>query len=396
MDEGKEVTACGPTASRDIAAHKVEEIDFLGYVLVVWRYKYLIAAASILVALIAGAIVCGIPRVYSATYVYRDWNFAEGEYEAFLNRLHSSENLEHIAKNLCESTGGVSLSLAARLKNEPEYVLKLVEFRVWPAYPDPVEVRGKEAIGPSVSELVFMTVKAHSRADVRRVAAVLRESVENLAPLLKAEHESRILVKKYNTLASEIEAGRYPLGLSLEEARAVLARLRKITPAAGVSEGGIGLQFDIGDKSEYLPLSYHIRAMETRAAELEEKMSGNEKKHAYYVDLAAFHRECIGELAHADVGAYTLEAYFAFIDERQRNSEKQEIQDYLSSYKKTVMNSTLSGRPVSESPRIEAVSKGLVRKTDVAFGIALVASVFAAFMIEGVRRQRLAVSAEHA
>jgi len=48
--------------------------------------------------------------------------------------------------------------------------------------------------------------------------------------------------------------------------------------------------------------------------------------------------------------------------------------------------------PVSENPKVYAVSKGAVKKTAIVFVVLLIVTAFAAFLLEGLGKSRAQIS----
>jgi len=72
--------------------------------------------------------------------------------------------------------------------------------------------------------------------------------------------------------------------------------------------------------------------------------------------------------------------------------ENRELKDYLNSYIKKIENRISISAPVTGKPSISAVAKGTVKKSAIVFVIALMLSVFAAFLIEGIQKSRAQAS----
>jgi hypothetical protein len=72
--------------------------------------------------------------------------------------------------------------------------------------------------------------------------------------------------------------------------------------------------------------------------------------------------------------------------------ESKELKDYLSSLIKKIDNRISAGVPITERPRIYAVSKGTVKKSAIVFAISLMISIFAAFLCEGIRKSQIPAS----
>ncbi|MBE0534386.1 MAG: hypothetical protein IH624_01865 [Phycisphaerae bacterium] len=388
MDEPREVlSACDGIASREAGSRPADDADLLDYLAIVWRYRYMITAGSILLTLIVAAAVHFGSQQYSVTYVYRDWDFLEEDYEVFLNRFYSSTNLGRIETAIAKG-GSSGSGLLSGWSTRKESAERIVRFSVWPEYSETRTTSMQDGSSPAVGELLRMTITCDSEEDLRFAGVVLRENIENLVPLLIVEKQLAGLIKSHTAKRASIEANRFPLSVLLTRNKAILERLRRIEPAGAADwDDRISLQFNIGSRSEYLPLAYHIRAVETQVLQAEEEMLSDEKTYRYYGDLTNVNEQLFNALKKPDSGL-TIAGFLSYVDEARRRSDEQEIKDFLSSYLKTLSNSLLTCAPVSELPGIECSGRGLVRKMAVAFFMGFAFTTAAAFLAEGIRRRK--------
>ncbi len=152
------------------------------------------------------------------------------------------------------------------------------------------------------------------------------------------------------------------------------------------------LQFDVGGKSEYLPIGYQIQTAESRVIQLEETIKDNERKYEYYEDLLGLNEKLFAEVKNKASSDYTIQQFRLFLLESAKETEKEELRDYLSSYIKRIENRIATSGPVIENPSIYAVSRGTVKKSAIVFVIAIMLSVFAAFLLEGLKKSRVKTS----
>jgi len=72
--------------------------------------------------------------------------------------------------------------------------------------------------------------------------------------------------------------------------------------------------------------------------------------------------------------------------------EKEELKDYLNSYIKRIENRIAASVPITENPGTYTISKGTAKKSAVVFAAALMISVFAAFLLEGLKKSQVQAS----
>jgi len=65
------------------------------------------------------------------------------------------------------------------------------------------------------------------------------------------------------------------------------------------------------------------------------------------------------------------------------------LKGYLNSYIKRIKNGISVSAPVSENPKISSIAKGTAKKSTIVFAVALMMSVFAAFLLEGFKQNKM-------
>ena len=146
------------------------------------------------------------------------------------------------------------------------------------------------------------------------------------------------------------------------------------------------LHLGVQSESEYLPLAYQIQAVETKVIELEGQIKADEQWYNYYKDLLVLNERILAELNDNLSSNYGIVEFKSFLVRLVENVEKQELKDYLNSYIKKIENRISVSAPVTEKPTIRPISKGAVKKNAVVFGVALILSIFASFLLEGFQK----------
>jgi len=409
-----------------------EEINLIDYFRVLWKRKWFILLGSIIPTLIVGLIIFFLPRDYTTTYTYdvkdqfrdrsgdrsgdqsgdqpgdrfrdqfRDqtvvdvsnWNLNEKNYTVLLNRFYSKENLSRILTRLQQA----SLSeFAESISNtsETKEIEKIVKFEALPPYIDLSKVKETdpiklEKIGQLKALLLNMTVTASSQKDISKIASVIRDNLENIVPVYLVAEQLNLSTREFKAKMAGIEKDKFALQLALKKSNSVLAKLKNVkTETLNKTEGDIMLQFDVGGRSEYLPIEYQIQTVESRIIQLEETIKDDENKYGYYKDLLSLNEKLFAEVKNKASSGYAIEQFRLFLLESVKEVEKEELKNYLSSYTKKVENRIAASTPVIENPSIYAVSKGTVKKTTIVFVISVMISVFAAFLLEGIRRSQV-------
>jgi len=396
-----------------------DEINLIDYFLVLWKRKWLIFLASVLPSLVVGLVIFLGPRIYTLTYTYdvkdqyreqfgdqhreqtamdvSSWNLDEKTYNVLLSRFYSKENLSRIIAKLQQegfNEYAESISSARGIKE----VEKLVKFEVLPPYIDLAKVKETdptrlEKIRQLKALLLNVTVTGSPKKDISKISSVIRDNLENTIPVYLVADQLNIAIKEFRARMAGIEEDKFALQLALKKGNSILAKLKNIeTETLDKTGSDIMLQFDVGGKSEYLPIEYQIQTAESRVIQLEETVKDNENKYKYYKNLLSLNKRLFAGTKDKMVADYTMQQFRSYLIELTKGIEQEELKDYLSSYIKGVESRIAMSTPVVENPSIYAVSKGTVKKSGIVFAVALMISTFAAFLLEGFKKSQVKTS----
>ena len=416
-----------------------DEINLIDYFRVLWKRKYFILLGSVLPALIVGLIFFSWPRKYKVTYVYdvsdrshydvsdrshydvsdrsrydvsdrshydvsdrscydvSNWNLNEKNYNVLLGKFYGEKNLNKIVNKLRESDLDGYAELITRVGGE-EDLKKFVDFGVLPSYVDLSRVKVTdpaklEQIRQLKAQLLKLTITGKPKNDILKISLVIRDNLENVIPVYFAGEQLNTGIQQCRAKMADIEENRFNLRLALKTNKAILIKLKNIkADALDKAEGRITLQFDVGSRTEYLPVEYQIQATESKIIQFEEQIVANEKKYSYCDDLLALNEELFAKLNSKAPSYYTIQQFHAFLTDLAGSYKSEELEDYLSSYIKRIENRISASLPVTEEPRLSAISKGTAKKSAIVFAIALMISVFAAFLSEALQGSQVRAS----
>jgi hypothetical protein len=412
-----------------------DKIDLLDYLVVLWKRKNLVLLGSVLPALLVGGILFLSPRDYKVTYTYdvsdrsRDfsgtdatsrskysftmdvaersryalyaftadvgnWNLDERSYNVLLDLFYSKENLDGLANTLQKESAAeyAKLMRGARRRLKQE---RLVEFKTLPSYIDLSKIKETDpAVLRSIrklnAQLLNMTITARPKDKLPRICAVIRQNLEDELSVRLVAEQLGVAMRKLRSHMARIEGEKYALQLDLAKNKSVVAKFKNIElETASRAGSGVVLQFDLGTRSDFLPIEHQIQTVEMKIIELEETFKNNEKEYEYYRDLLGLNEKFFAVLENGAVSGYTLQHFYSFLVEFAEQVEKQELRDYLGSYIKSVENRMAASIPVTEQPSIYAVSNNTVKKSVIVFAACLIISMFAAFLLEGLQRIRV-------
>ena len=390
-----------PSNFQEKASTYEDEINLIDYFRVFWKRKYFILLGSVLPALLVGLILFFRPRDYKVTYVYdvkdqsvydiSSWNLDEKNYKVLLDRFYSEGNINRIVNKL-QKNGLAKYAELISKAGKGEDLKKFVDFEVLPPY---VDISKAKITDPNKLEqirqlkalLLKLTIIGRPKSDIPKISLVIRDNLESVIPVYFVEEHLNTAMQEYRAKMADIEENRFNLELALKRDKSILAKLKNIK--AGTSdktEGRIILEFDVGGRSEYLPVEYQIQATESGAIQLEEQIAANEKKYSYYDDLLTLNKKLFAELKDKTSPYYTIQQFHSFLTDLADSYKSKDLKDHLNSLIKKIENRVSAGAPVTEEPKVYGIRKGTVKKTAITFAVLLMMTIFAAFLLEGIQK----------
>ena len=101
----------------------------------------------------------------------------------------------------------------------------------------------------------------------------------------------------------------------MDKNRAILEKLKKAkTEPDNRAASGVVLQFDVGGKSESLPIEYQIQTAESIVIRLEETANDNENRYEYYEDLYGLNEKLLAHLKSRSSSAYIIQLFKDFLE----------------------------------------------------------------------------------
>jgi len=377
-----------------------DEINLMDYFIVLWKRKWFIFLASVLPALVVGLAIFLWPRDYKTTYTY-NMGLGEKAFKVLEDKFYSTENLGKLVEKL-QASGFNEYAKRLTGAGTEGGLRKLVSFQISPSYFEAIEPskakdldelqKFQEAIG----SLLVMHVGAQSKENIREIASVCRSNFEQIIPLYSEKEQLNSKIISFKEEMAVIEEERYTLNLELERKKSTLEKLKN----AG-SEGldklpsDIILQFNnIEGNSAYLPLPYQIQAAETQIINLEEQIRANKERYDYNTGLLKLNRKLFSHVEKLMPSYYTLGQFRVFLTDTlaEYKEDEQQLKDYLKAYIKRIENKIANVIPLVEKPKVYSVAKGTVKKSAVVFAIALMLSMFAAFLLEGLKKNQAQAS----
>lgn len=390
-----------PKNIKDKANTYEDEINLIDYFSVLWKRKWFIFLASVLPPLVVGLAIFIVPRDYKIAFIY-NMGLDEKGFKVLEDTFYSTENLEKLAEKL-QASGFNKYAKRRIAEVETDEGLKWsVSFEISPSYFEVIEPSKAKNLDElqkfqeTTGSLLIMRVGAQSKENIREIASVCRNNFEQIIPLYSEKEQLNNKIISFKEKMAGIEETRYTLNLELERKKSTLEKLKNSgTEDLSRLPSDIVLQFDnVGDNSAYLPLPYQIQAAETQLINLEEQIRANKEMYTYYTDLLNLNEKLFSYVKKVMPSHCTLEQFHSFLTNTlaEYNENEQQLLDYLKAYIKRIENKIANALPLVEKPKVYPVAKGTVKKSAIVFAVALMMSVFVAFLLEGLKKSQAQAS----
>ncbi|OHB65725.1 MAG: hypothetical protein A2Y77_06720 [Planctomycetes bacterium RBG_13_62_9] len=401
-------TASNPVESRQDGPREApyHEPAVLRYLRLLWQRRLLILGGSLLPAVLVALVLYLWPRKYTATFVY-ERPLTESEHSVLLRRFYSQENLDKIVGRLQEQKlvrYAQRLRAAAQTQQSFE---DLMRFEVAPMYPRRLQTTDpatSEKISAFEAKLLSVRVMGDSADEVSRVSAVVTGNVENVLPIYDIRNHLKESIKEFTDLATEIADDRFKMTVDLQKEKAKLEKLKGLdgaplgggtsearvgndpspqVPAAGTHDDSLVLQFNDLEKSrEFLPLSYQIRAVQSKIIDLEETLSSNAEKYNFYLQVLDLNNRLLGKIEGSLLTYYTVQEFLGFLGEQLLACKDEAVSDHLKSYIRKTENLVLVNTRAGERPVVFAMSKHIAKNSSLTFVLSLMFAMFVAVLLE--------------
>ncbi len=355
------------------------------YLQLLWRRRRWIVLASVVPALLTVSSLSLWPRKYTATFVY-ERPLSEREYTVLLRRFYSRENLDKIIAHLREQKLADYARSFDKTRTEESFE-RLIQFEVSPMYPkrlvttDPAT---SERISAFQARLLFVKVIGNSKEEVAGASVVITGNIENVLPLYDIRNALKESIQQFKTCVAEIEDTRFTLLLDLEKEKAKLEKLQNLegAPLEG-SARDVVLQFtDIQSSREFLPLSYQVRAVQSRIIDLQETLTSDAEKYDHYLQVLDLNDKLLDTLDASLLTDYTAGQFLQFLGEQLPACQDKAVSDYLKSYIRKTENLIQVNTRAGEKPVVYPVARHIARNGVLTLVLFLMVAAFSAVLLE--------------
>lgn len=398
-NDGSSKQATGNDVQKEANIYE-DEINLIDYFLVLWKRKWFVFIASVLPPLVVGLAIFIGPRDYKIAYTY-NMEMDEKGFKVLEDTFYSTENLEKLAEKLQASGFNEYAKRIAEVGTD-EGLKWSVSFEISPSYFEVIEPSKAKNLDElqkfqqATGTLLIMHVGAQSKENIREIASVCRNNFEQIIPLYSEREELNNKIISFKEKMAAIEEARYMLNLELERKKSTLEKLKNSgSESLDKLPSDVILQFNnVGGNSAYLPLPYQVQAAETQLINLEEQIRANKEKYDYSAGLLKLNEKLFSYVKKVMPSYSTLEQFHSFLTNTlaEYNENEQQLLDYLKAYIKRIENKIANIIPLVERPKVYPVAKGTVKKSAIVFAVALMLSVFATFLLEGLKKSQAQAS----
>lgn len=393
-NDGSNKQATGNDVQKEANIYE-DEINLIDYFLVLWKRKWLISLASVLPALVVGLVIFLWPRDCKISYTY-NMELGEKAFKILEDTFYSAENLEKLVEKLQTNSFNKYAKKIAETKTVRD-LKRFVSFEISPSYfeviksPEAKNFEELQKIQQVQGTLLVMAIMGNPQKDMHTISSIMRDDFEKVIPIYSVKEELTSSIETLKTNMAKIEEDRFAMGLDLERKKATLEKLKNLkSEGSGNTQSNIILQFNNVDASSaYLPLAHQIQAVDSQFINLEESIKANEERYNYYKGLLTVNERLFDEVESKMPLYYTIQEFHSFLDNIVNDYKDKELIDYLNGYIKKIENKMSNTVPLIEKPKLYPVAKGTVKKSAIAFAIAFMLSVFAAFLSEGLRQNKV-------
>lgn len=365
----------------------LDKIDLIDYFVVLWKRKWFILLSCVLPIFVS--IMFFVPaKSYTLAFMYNT-QVGEKDLMMFEDLFYSEENIQKLAQKL-RGAGFEEYEQKLASAGTRDGLKNILAFEVSPSF----EALSK--IQKEKSSLLTVKITLNSEKDIRKAALIFRENVEKVIPLYSEKEYLSQNIIDFKSKMAVIEETRYLSNMELERKKSKLEKLNTISSNSldKLPGDNIVLQFsDVKNSSVYLPLSYQRQAAETQIINAEELVRADNELYNYYEGLLKLNEGLFKDMNKVIASDGTLVQFCLLLNNTLAEyKDDTKTVDYLKAYVKNIEIKMSNNMPITEKPKVYVVARDTKKKASVVFAIALILSVFTAFLLEGLENRKMKVA----
>jgi len=368
-----------------------DEINLVDYLRIIFKRKYFIFSGSVLPALLVGIILSFSPKDCKVTYTY-DIRQDQRNLKMKLEKLNNVENLNKIMAELekdelSAKNRKILLDSFFSEENLDKLATKLREN----GFDEYAQEISRAKIQLEISgTLLTMTINGRSQEDMQRISSIVRDNYEMNLLMYSVKQELSNNISEFKAKIAEIEENKFSIELELDSQKTILTKLKNMASADSNNiQNGIVLHFDnICENRAYLPWAYQVKATDANIIYIEETIRTNQKKYNHYKALIGLNEKLLDDIRNNTSSHDNVQELHSFLINITGNYQDTELNNYLNTYINKIENVISTYTPLVEKPKIYTVPRDTIKKSTIVFLTLLVITMFLAFLLEAVQKNR--------
>lgn len=377
---------------------QTENTTIYDYFYIVIKHKFLILACAIVAVVVAAAAFKLMFQRYSINYTYNKWDTTYFNYELFLDRFYSEENIDWLINQLRKA--GCD-DYASRLEDSRESgrteIFKYINFRIWPENLQNMKLEFLSM--DNIRELADFPVRMMrvgiingKNQELKTVGEIVRNNVENRLPLYNLNDSIVTAMIGFRHEMSQIQRSRQVSLMEIEKEQAILEKLSKIPNDidAQPNNTGIMLQMDLSEQSDFMPLEYQKRAAQARIINKQEQMNLNKSEEEYYRHLLELYSKILSIVSNGNQTDISLNELVEKITELQLKSTNNITQDHLNAFLRDIEIVIARSTPATQTPKLQRTG-GFNKVLILSLAIGILGGIMASFVLEGIKLRKMSI-----
>lgn len=367
------------------------KVSIYDYIFVIYKHRAVVIICALAVTVLAGIAFKLLVQKYKIGYTYNKLKITVVDYELFLDRFYSQENIDWLINGLRETNCQryAEKLEKCREKGRAE-ILKYISFQVWPENLDQISLEFMKV--EDIKELADFPVKMlrveivdSKSTDLKKIGEVIRDNIEECLPMYNIKDSLTMETIMFREKIALIQKNRRSSELEIIKDKSILDKLMKIEDTQSTdSLKGIVLQIDLGEQGVYMPVDYQIRAAKSNIILSEEDIQLKIQEEQYYQLLLDSNTSLIDEMNKNENQQYSVTNFLATVKSLSDSVNSEILKDHLRAFCQEIENVKQRNIPATQTPRLQRTG-GLKRVLILSLIASFAMGALAAFVIEGMK-----------
>lgn len=367
------------------------KVSIYDYIFVIYKHRAVVIICALAVTVLAGIAFKLLVQKYKIGYTYNKLKITVVDYELFLDRFYSQENIDWLINGLRETNCQRYAEKLEKCRQKGrEEILKYISFQVWPENLDQISLEFMKV--EDIKELADFPVKMlrveivdSKSTDLKKIGEVIRDNIEECLPMYNIKDSLTMETILFREKIALIQKNRRSSELEIIKDKSILDKLMKIEDTQSTdSLKGIVLQIDLGEQGVYMPVDYQIRAAKSNIILSEEDIQLKIQEEQYYQLLLDSNTSLIDEMNKNENQQYSVTNFLATVKSLSDSVNSEILKDHLRAFCQEIENVKQRNIPATQTPRLQRTG-GLKRVLILSLIASFAMGALAAFVIEGMK-----------